>query len=121
MSEILHEAGWPIYPVLALGLTALLLALRHAVVPQRNLVTLIVGLGTAAFLMGLLGTVLGVEQSIRHVAELPPEKRWIVLLGLSESLHNAWVALSLLVPTAILAMVGSYRFEQRRILADGQG
>ena len=113
MREILHEAGWPAWPTLLLALSCLAVALRHALVPQRSLVPLAVGSGVAALLMGTLGTVLGVHVSIRHVVELPPEQRFIVLVGVQESLGNLGLALAATLPAALLAAVGSWRMARR--------
>lgn len=107
--DFIREAGWPVYPVLALGLTALFLSLRHASAPQKGLLTLIVGFGVAGLLMGLLGTALGIDVTVEGITRIEPERRWIFLIGLKESMRNIELALLLGVPTALLATVGAYR------------
>src|SRR5689334_2336130 len=107
--DMLREAGWPIYPVLLLGTCSLLTAIRYARDPRRDLMPLVVGLGLATTLMGLLGTVLGLDVTVRGLVDLPPEERWIFLIGLKESLHNLSVALAFTLATALTTTVGSRR------------
>ena len=107
--EYIREAGWPVFLVLALGITALTVAVRYAVTPQRGVLTLIVGLGVASLLMAAFGTAVGLDTSIDGITRVEPERRWIVLIGLKESMRNIEFALLLAVPTALCATVGAYR------------
>ncbi|HEX2574051.1 MAG TPA: hypothetical protein VH877_31180 [Polyangia bacterium] len=115
MYEFVREAGWPIYPIMAFGISALILSLRHARAPERRLMPLITGLCVATIIMGVLGTVLGVQHCIRGVASGVPEERWIVfaLLGLREALNCFVGAMMLVLPTTLAAMLGAYRLHQR--------
>ncbi len=113
MSEIIHEAGWPIYPVLLLSGIALLLSVRHALVPQRSLQPLIVGFIAATIAMGCLGTALGVQHSIGAIREVAPEMRWIFLVGLGESLNNFSASLFLALPAILAAAIGSWKMARR--------
>jgi hypothetical protein len=113
MCEFVNEAGWPIYPIMAFGISGLILSLRHARAPERRLIPLVVGLCIATTLMGILGSVLGLQHSIRAITRVEPEERWIVLLGLCEALNCFVGALVLVLPATLAAMLGAYRLRQR--------
>lgn len=115
MVEFLREAGFAIVLVLAFGAVAVGLSLWHAVHPGRRLVPLIVGAGSATLLSGLLGVATGSQATFRAVLALGDAERWLVLVGLRESLNNLVAALALLVLTTLLATVGAFR------LAHGAG
>jgi hypothetical protein len=109
----LAEGGWPIFPVLLLGLTTLILALRGTVAARRDLLPLIIGLGIATLLTGALGVVLGVQRSAAGLHDVPDGQRWIFLLGLKESLQNVVLAFGLVTCASLVAAVGAYRDRAR--------
>ena len=106
---MIREAGWPIFPVLFFGIAAMAVAFRHALVPQRTAPPLCIGLVAATGVMGVLGTVLGLQRSLSVVGEVPPELRYIVLIGLRESLHNLVAASVLVLGAVLLVTVGVHR------------
>jgi len=108
-SDFFREGGWPMYPILSLGATALVLALVAARAKERAPLAPLVGLTVATVLFGLLGTALGVDASVEHVRELPPEQRWIVLVGFREALHCTTLALLLAIPTALVGTIAFHR------------
>jgi hypothetical protein len=109
MSEILHEAGWGIYPVLLFGVTSLVLAISYAVKPRRRLLPLIIGFGVATIIAGWLGTLTGLQLSVAHLGEVTPDRRWIFLIGLRESLHNLVMAFVIECLVTLVTTAGSYR------------
>ena len=109
MMDAIHEAGWVVFPVLAVGVVALIVGGWHALHPERRLAPLAVGLIAATVALGVLGTILGLQHSAMGIADAPPDKRWIFLIGLKESLFNLDFALALAVPAMLLAAVGSFR------------
>ncbi len=113
MTDILREAGWPIYPVLLLGLSAAAVGIRHALEPQRSLVPLLVGLVAATVIMGGLGTALGVQCSASAIRQIDPTQRWIFVMGLSEALNNLTVALVLALTAALGGAFGSHKLARR--------
>ena len=112
MGEIIRNAGWPIYPVLFFGGIALVLGVRHALVPQRSLLPLLVGFAAATIVMGCLGTSLGVQHTIEGIRERP-DLHWMFVLGLGESLNNFSTALFLVLPATLAAAFGSWRMARR--------
>jgi hypothetical protein len=113
MGQVLREAGWPIYPILALGGAALVLSLKFAAFPQRSLRSLVFGVLAASLFMGVLGTILGLQHSIEGAREAPPELRWMVVVGLQECLNCVAVALVMALPTALALGAGSHRLGRR--------
>jgi hypothetical protein len=109
MGEILREAGWGAWPVMLFGLTSLTLAIRYAVKPQRRFLPLIIGFGVATILAGFLGTMTGLQHSVSHIEAVTPERRWIVLIGLREALHNMVMAFVIECVVTLVATVGGYR------------
>lgn len=113
MSLIEHaflEGGFGMWPTLALGTVALLLAVRHAVQPRVGLMPLVVGFGMATLFAGGLGVVTGIVTTLKHVEPLPVAQQGaIVLIGDGESLFNVVLALTLAMLTALAAGIGGWR------------
>jgi hypothetical protein len=109
MIDYLHEAGWPIYPVLLFGFTSLLFAIRYARAPQSEVLALVASLGLASLAMGAFGTVVGLQHAIEYIRELPAERRWIVIVGLREALCNMAPALAFVVIDLVCVTSGLLR------------
>lgn len=118
LSNAIHEAGWPVFPVLGFGLAALVLAAGYVRNPRESTAELVRNLSVVTLLLGVFGTVLGLQHSIAYIHELPADQRWIVWVGLRETLHNLNFAIVVLVPTLLLYTAGSFR---RRQLAEAAG
>lgn len=103
MRDFLVEGGFGIYPVLLFGLAAVALAFRYARAPRPGDLALLVGVGMATLLLGLLGTVTGIQASARYIDATPD--KWLFLVGLKESLN---VFVSALVATSIEVLVATY-------------
>lgn len=112
MLGFIREAGWPIFLVLALGTASLGVAIRYALDGQRELWVVIVGLGVATLLVGAFGTALGIQASARYIGDVLPERRWIFVLGVQESLHNLTAALAFAIVDALLLTRGAWRSAQ---------
>jgi hypothetical protein len=110
--DIIREAGWPIYPVLLLGTLAVLTSLGHPREPRREKVPLCIGLIAATVLMGLWGTALGIEPTVRGMRDLPPEQKWMFFEGLRETLNNLDVSLLFAIVATLLSAFGSQRLER---------
>ena len=109
MLTFYREAGWPIHFVLLLGAISLWLAVRYARAPRRENFPLIVGFTVATVLVGVLGTVLGVQISANAIAEVQAPERWIFLIGLKESLNNMVAALMIAAIDTMLVTAGAHR------------
>jgi hypothetical protein len=113
MMDVIREGGWPMFPVIAFGLVALALSLRHALFPARHQLPLAVGFIVATVIMGVLGTALGMQTSARGIPDAPPDMRWIFVVGLRESLNNVGAALFLALPSVLAAAAGASRLARR--------
>jgi hypothetical protein len=111
MLEFIKAAGWGIYPVMAFGIAAMLVAVQQLRAPGAGRVT------TAGWLMGLtamagvLGTATGVQMSARYIHQVSNDKKWIFLLGLDESLNNLVGAVVLITFTMLLLLAGHVRHQ----------
>ena len=109
MIEFIREAGFPIYFVGAFGAASLAAALRYQQTLRRELFSVVVGLAVATILVGVLGTVLGVQTSARAIGQVDHEMKWIFLIGLKESLNNLVAALGIAVIDVLIATRGAFR------------
>lgn len=102
MTKFLFAAGPPVWLVLALGVAALAAAVLHLRNRQARSLSLAIGFTVAALAAGTLGTVLGFQRSVAHLAEVAADRRWIYLLGLGESLNNLVVALAATIVVSLI-------------------
>ena len=113
MGQFLREAGWPIYPVLGLGLSGLVLSLRYSLFPQRSLRSLTLGLLAATLVMGVLGMLLGMQHAAEGLPEAPPDMKWIFALGFKEAANCLDGALLCVLPASLALGVGSWKMGKR--------
>jgi hypothetical protein len=105
-----QEGGWGMWPTLFFGAIALALAVRHAVAPKKELLPLIIGIGSATIFSGWLGMTVGVMTTIRYVRGAPPpDQSVITMIGVGESLQNVALALVLAILIALATGLGSWR------------
>jgi hypothetical protein len=109
MLDAIREGGWPIYLVMAFGAASLGFSIRYSREGKKELLAPAVGLTIAALLCGLFGTVAGFMISVEHIREVPDNQRWIVLIGLKESLNNLGMALVLALGSTLLITRGAWR------------
>lgn len=105
MFDFIREAGFGIYPVLAFGIAAVVVAAKQLVERDPRRVVTVLWLMALTGMAGVLGTATGVQMSARHVGDIP--EKWIFLIGLAESLHNLTTA-AVLVMLAMLVMLTAH-------------
>lgn len=113
MIDFIREAGYGIWGVLVAGSLATALAARYAMRPDDRLVPRIRVASMATMVLGVLGTVIGVQTSARYLYEVGPEEKWIFAVGLMESLNNLVAALLILLVVLALSYVGIHRAARR--------
>lgn len=113
MIEAFRLGGWGMYPTALFGLLMLGVSIRYALQPDRRFLPLQVSLGILTLLAGGLGFVTGLIATFSHMGEVPPDQKWIWMLGIGESLHNVALALMLVIFATLLASVGAYRLSNR--------
>lgn len=109
MIEAFKMGGFGMYPTLVFGLLMVAASIRYAISPERRFVPLQITLGILTLMAGALGFVTGTIKSFLAMGEVPPDSRWIWMLGLGESLNNVGLALALIVIGTLAATVGAFR------------
>lgn len=110
MREAFYLGGWGMYPTLLFGLLMVAASIRYAISPEKRFVPLQVSLGVLTLMAGGLGFVTGMIKVFLSMDQVPPDQRWIWMLGLGEALNCIGLALTLIVTGALAASVGAYRF-----------
>jgi hypothetical protein len=107
------EGGWPMYPILVLGILLLAGAFRYLKQPDGQKLPLLCILGILTLVMGGFGTVLGVIHTLTALHSVPPDLVIrIALQGLGESLNDLSLALMMIIAAGVLASVGALRAEE---------
>src|SRR5262249_8811141 len=109
MRQMFVLGGAGMWPTLVFGLLMIGVAIRYAMRPERRFVPLLVGLGMMTSAAGLLGFVSGVAKSLLAMSTVPPDRHWLSLLGLGESLMNLVLALLLVFLASAAATIGAWR------------
>lgn len=112
MVEAFHLGGFGMYPTLFFGVLLLVASVRYAIKPENRYIPLQVSLGILTLLSGALGFVTGVINSFMAMGDVVPDKRWVWMFGVAESLHCIGLALILAVLAGIATSIGSLRFAQ---------
>ncbi len=116
MREFFSEGGFPMVPIAILGLASLALAAWYAVKPNARMLPLVRATASAALLAGVLGTVLGVKETLRAITGTPAlvgeNMSRIAMAGLAESSNNLVLALVLVVMAVLAVGVGGYRSKE---------
>jgi hypothetical protein len=114
MRELIHEAGWPIYLVLAFSAVTLVAAVRYAAQPQRS-VRLLIAAGAATLSAGLMGFLLGFIHCLDGLRQVedPALQQAIFFQGLRESILNLATASVIATVATLLALVAAWRMRTR--------
>ena len=100
--------GWGMYPTLVFGLVFIGFAIAYARRPLVPRTRAVRTLGALTFIVGSLGFVTGVINTMK-AAEADPK---LVIVGVGESLHNVSLALVMIVLGTIAAVVGHVRAQR---------
>lgn len=114
LSDSFHEGGWPMYPVLILGILLVIAAGRYATTAERRHLPVVRNLNFVTFSFGFLGTVLGMIHCLSAMSQVPNELVVkISMLGLGESINNLALALLMMVLAGLFTTVGALRASDR--------
>lgn len=109
--DCFHAGGWPMYPILILGIALLVASGRYAKQPDPSRLRLALDLRYATLVIGLLGTTLGLIHSLMGQSLLPPTASFInyALIGTGESLNCIASALIMVGWSSLITLVGGQR------------
>lgn len=114
LSDSFHEGGWPMYPVLILGLLLVVAAARYAMTAEARHLPVVRNLSSVTLTFGVLGSVLGMIHCLSSMHSVPNELVVkISLLGLGESVNNLGLALLMMVFGGLFTTVGALRASDR--------
>lgn len=113
VQDFIREAGWPIFPTLAFGVAALAVAIKMIEKPTEQLASLVRNLSCLTLIFGVFGTIVGLQTSVNAIEKVEPAMRWIVLIGLRETLNNSVAALLVLFPTMLCYTAGKYKLTEQ--------
>lgn len=116
MMEHFREGGWGMFPTLVFGLVMLAVAARYAARPERRYVPLLLGTGVVTLSSGMLGFVTGLITTFRYIGQVGPDRRYLAIIGIGESLENVAFALIFAVLASLVASVGAWRIAQGRFV-----
>ena len=110
LANSFHEGGWPMFPILILGILQVIAAGRYAAQPDARQLLLVRSLGLVTLSAGCLGTLLGMIHCLGSMDQVPVDLVVkITLLGLGESINNVALALLLVIAAGLLTAVGALR------------
>ena len=109
--DCFRAGGWPMYPILILGVALLVASLRYAKQPSAGRLRLALDLRYTTLLIGLLGTTLGLIYTLMGLGSLPPGAPFLhyALIGAGESLNCIGFALCMAGWSALVTLVGGVR------------
>jgi hypothetical protein len=107
--DLIREAGFPVWFVLALGSYALVQAVRYRAGSASA--GELIGAVAATLLAGALGTAYGAQLAFAGIRELPDpaSQHWIAWVGIKEALYNFDLACGLGIAASLVATVGRRR------------
>ncbi len=113
MRDVFVAGGPGMIPTALFGLMLCAVSVFYAFRPERRFVPLQISLAIVTLTSGGLGFVAGLIKSLSAIGGVPPDKRFIWLIGMGESLNNLGLAFAALVLAALLASVGALRLALR--------
>jgi len=107
MLDFFLAGGYGMYAVSAFGFALVGASVLYALRPGPRFQRLVLVLGIATFMTGLLGTASGISLSAHYIHQVAAEKQLgIFAMGIDESLHNVVLALILVVLASTIFAVG---------------
>ena len=109
MGTFIEEGGWGMFPTMAFGFCLVVAAVFTLLRPARGW-ALVVSLGVTTFGAGLLGTTVGVINTMKYAKGAPEAERLqAIAQGVAESLNNLELSLLIVLPAALLCCVAALR------------
>jgi len=105
----LAAAGPLVWPTLVLTAVTLWFSAMYARSREPRFAWTAASLAVATLLMAGLAAVTGFQWSVSATDAAQPEDRWLVVLGLAESLNGLVLALFACVAASVIVAFGAYR------------
>jgi hypothetical protein len=107
--DLIREAGFPVWFVIALGSWSLVQAVRWRAGSVEA--AAVVGAVVATLLTGVLATAWGAQLAFSGIRELPDpaQQGWIAWIGIKEALYNLDLACAFGIVAALVATVARRR------------
>ena len=107
--NLIHEAGFPVWFVIASGTLALVQTVRWRAGHADG--ASVLGAVAATLLFGVLGTIWGAQLAFSGLRELPDpaQQGWIAWVGVKEASCNLLVACVFGIAASLVATVGRRR------------
>jgi hypothetical protein len=110
MGEFFKEGGVGMFPTLIFGFLLVASGVLYLLRPERRYSPLLVSLGVATLCSGILSFCVGIMMTARFLHQVPEEQQVLVAMqGTQESIHNVVLAMILIVITALIVSVGSFK------------
>jgi hypothetical protein len=111
-----EAGGWGMYPTLVFGFLLVATAVLYALRGEQRFKQLVKVLAAMTFTSGLLGTCVGVCNSVHFLKTVPREDQLLVLsMGCEESLHNLVLALLIMNLAGLILLAGAWRNKQAQV------
>ncbi len=98
-------------------MVALVVSVRYAIRPEPRLVALVVGFSIVTMIFGVLGTIVGMQTTMKALTHQGAVDPVILPAGLRESLNNVVLACMIAALAATIATIGRYRAVSRKARA----
>ncbi len=110
MGSFFIAGGFGMYPTLLFGFFMVAAAGLYALRTDERYAKAWFALAVATWGAGVLGCAMGLVTTVHYVSQLPPAEQFGVFIqGLEESLHNVILALVIVIPTGLIAALGTVR------------
>ena len=109
-SNFFEAGGWGMYPTMLFGFLFLAVTALHALRRDARHQRVALALGTITGASGLLGTVVGICNSVHYLEKVPREEQLLMfLIGAEESLHNLILALIIIIIGGLISAGSALR------------
>ncbi len=109
-SNFFAAGGWGMYPTSLIGFFLIAASVLYALRPGPRAGRATLTLAATTFASGLLGTFVGMGQSMHYIPQVEAKKQVEILaLGCEESLHVVVLGLMLVTLAGLIASVGTLR------------
>jgi hypothetical protein len=117
-SNFYEAGGWGMYPTSLLGFFLMAAAVLYALRPGPRSARVAIVMGAITFASGLLGTFVGMCNSMHYIPKVEAAKQVEILaLGCEESLHVTVLSLILVVLAGLVATIGAARSSNAPVTA----